>query len=124
MAATCIDLDYQNASNILFPPVSPPRAHLTRWRTVALGSLLGVKDFNERNNRYVPSLSSFGSCDIQLVPKMYDTGSNARGSIIAYRAARQDAVNNGYELHGILGAARSDASKVRPKRISLHISCV
>ena len=42
---------------------------------------------------------------------MYDTGSNARGSIIAYRAARQDALDNGYNLHGIIGAALSDASK-------------
>ncbi|GMH98252.1 hypothetical protein TrVE_jg14281 [Triparma verrucosa] len=81
------------------------------WRSVAIGSLLGVKDFNERNDRYIPELSGYASCDVELSPTMYDTGSNARGSIIAYRAARQDAEDGGYDLHAMVGAARSDASK-------------
>ncbi|GMH51949.1 hypothetical protein TrLO_g13998 [Triparma laevis f. longispina] len=81
------------------------------WRTVAIGSLLGVKDFNEKNDRYVSKVSDYTSCDVELVPTMYDTGSNARGSIIAYRAARQAAEDGGYDLHAMVGAARSDASK-------------
>jgi hypothetical protein len=44
---------------------------------------------------------------------MYDTGSNSKGSIMAYREARADQDNGDgtYSLHSILGAARSDASK-------------
>ncbi|GMH83604.1 hypothetical protein TrST_g7150 [Triparma strigata] len=38
------------------------------WRSVAIGSLLGVKDFNERNDRYIPELSGYASCDVELSP--------------------------------------------------------
>jgi hypothetical protein len=44
---------------------------------------------------------------------MYDTGSNSKGSIMAYTAAKADRDNGDgtHSLHSILGAARSDASK-------------
>ena len=44
---------------------------------------------------------------------MYDTGSEAKGSILAYRKARSDKDNGDgtNSLHSIVGCARSDASK-------------
>lgn len=35
---------------------------------MAIGSLLGVKDFNEKNDRYVSKVSDYTSCDVELVP--------------------------------------------------------
>ncbi|GMI24517.1 hypothetical protein TeGR_g290 [Tetraparma gracilis] len=85
------------------------------WRGVAMGAIIGVKDWNERNDRYTPTLSSprYANCDVTLNPTMYDTGSTSKGSIMAYRAARSNLENpdGTSELHSILGAARSDASK-------------
>ncbi|GMI06498.1 hypothetical protein TrVE_jg1444 [Triparma verrucosa] len=85
------------------------------WRTVAMGAILAVKDFNARDARYTPSLadSDYASCDVQFNPTMYDSGSVAKGSILAYRAARADNLegDGSYSLHSILGCARSDASK-------------
>ena len=47
-----------------------------------------------------------------LYVRRYDTGSNSKGSIMAYRAARADNFDGtDYSLHSIIGAARSDASK-------------
>ena len=42
------------------------------WRTVTLGAIMGVKDFNERNSRYVSEMGStaMGACDIQINPTM------------------------------------------------------
>jgi ABC-type branched-subunit amino acid transport system substrate-binding protein len=42
---------------------------------------------------------------------MYDSQSTGKGSVMAYREAMADAVDGGYDVHAILGAARSDASK-------------
>eukprot|EP00520_Triparma_pacifica_P006150 CAMPEP_0118652406 /NCGR_PEP_ID=MMETSP0785-20121206/11299_1 /TAXON_ID=91992 /ORGANISM="Bolidomonas pacifica, Strain CCMP 1866" /LENGTH=812 /DNA_ID=CAMNT_0006544917 /DNA_START=83 /DNA_END=2521 /DNA_ORIENTATION=+ len=86
------------------------------WRTVTMGAIMGVKDFNERNGRYASILASDeirDDCDVEIVPTMYDTGSNSVGSITAYRAARADHLNpNGSNnLTAIVGCARSDASK-------------
>ena len=68
-----------------------------------------------RNGRYASILASsdLATCDVEVVPTMYDTGSNAVGSITAYRAARADHLNpdNTNNLTAIVGCARSDASK-------------
>jgi len=39
---------------------------------VTLGAIMGVKDFNERNSRYVSEMGStaMGACDIQINPTM------------------------------------------------------
>ena len=81
-----------------------------------MGAVMGVKDFNNRNDRYTPELGSAAlvSCDIRINPTMYDTGSNSKGSIMAYRAARvdnHDSDTDQNNLHSIVGCARSDASK-------------
>ena len=81
-----------------------------------MGAVMGVKDFNDRNDRYTPELGSAAlvSCDIRINPTMYDTGSNSKGSIMAYRAARvdnHDSDTDQNNLHSIVGCARSDASK-------------
>ena len=46
---------------------------------------------------------------------MYDSGSVGEGSVMAYREAMTDATDESYEIHGIVGPARSDAAK--PKSI-------
>ena len=87
------------------------------WRTVAMGAVLGVKDWNERNSRYASALTDgsldyMASCDMQFNPTMYDTGSNSKGSIMAYREAfGAEESSAAGTLHSIVGCARSDASK-------------
>jgi hypothetical protein len=73
-------------SNFTFLSPHPPYYHHTAdlrnqpgaivlsdvWRTVAMGAILAVKDFNARDARYTPSLadSDYASCDVQFNPTM------------------------------------------------------
>lgn len=81
------------------------------WFGVGAGSLLGIKAFNDRDATYTPELANYATCDIQITPHMYDSGSTGKGAILAYRELQQDAADNGYQVHGIVGPARSDAAK-------------
>ena len=42
---------------------------------------------------------------------MYDSQSTGKGAITAYRSALSESLAGGYDIHGILGPARSDAAK-------------
>ena len=84
------------------------------WLTVGVGTLLGVKAFNDRDAAAIlltPELAKYDNCDVKLNPLMYDSGSIGTGSVLAYRQAMADATAGSYEIHGIVGPARSDAAK-------------
>jgi hypothetical protein len=81
------------------------------WRQVAAGGLLGVHAFNERNPEFTPALADYTDCEVQITPHMYDSQSTGKGAVMAYREAMADAESGSYDIHGILGPARSDASK-------------
>jgi len=53
----------------LTPPLSPPPQV---WRTVTLGAIMGVMDFNARNDRYTAAMTGtdMTACDIQINPTM------------------------------------------------------
>ena len=72
---------------------------------------MGVKAFNDRDATFTPELANYASCDIEIIPKMYDSASTGKGAVVAYRELQADAATNGYEVHGIVGPARSDAAK-------------
>ena len=72
---------------------------------------MGTQAFNERDATFTPKLADYESCEIQINPIMYDSGSTGKGAVLAYREIQADALAGGYAVHGILGPARSDAAK-------------
>ena len=51
------------------------------WRAVAAGGLLAVKHFNERDASIISEFGEPANCDVQLVPKFFDTGSLAAPAV-------------------------------------------
>ena len=76
------------------------------WISVGCLAILGVNDFNARNNSVVPELAggNLSSSSLQMSKVIFDTTSVGKGGIKAYRNALAASA------HGVVGAARSAAS--------------
>ena len=76
------------------------------WAGVGCLAILGVNDFNARNNSVVPELAggNLSSSSLQMSKVIFDTTSVGKGGIEAYRNALAASA------HGVVGAARSAVS--------------